>query len=164
MSKNRSYCLLPLPPSPQGNHPSSPHNSVLINWCLQQEINWLHDKFSAGSNKNWQRPQYDDTLFSLKAFPHPLRYLWTPILSFRLPFHLLRSKPPHRKHLPELGKVVGNFSWCYGRVWTEKEIWDLFINFWTFSSLACLALWPRYWKTRPQLELCIFQLSCGCQS
>lgn len=59
---------------------------------------------------------YDDTLFSLRAFPHPLRYLWTPILSFWLPFHLLRSKPPHRKHLPELGKVVGNISWCYGRI------------------------------------------------
>lgn len=35
MSKIRQYYLLPLPPSTQWSHPSSPHNSVLINQCFQ---------------------------------------------------------------------------------------------------------------------------------
>lgn len=117
--KKRDYILptsTPNPTNPQGNQSSSPHDSVLINQCFQWEINWLLDKFPTGSNKNWQRSQYNETLLSVKAFPLPLRYLWAPILAFQLFFRLLTSKPPLRKHLPELGKAAGTFSWCYGRV------------------------------------------------
>lgn len=126
--------------------------------------NWLHDKFSAGSNKDWQRPECDDNLLSLRAFPLPRRYLWTPIIDFQLFFHLVTSKPPHRKHLPKLEKAVGSFSWCYGTVWTEKEIQDILINFWAFSSLVCLALCPRSWKNSPSLSYVICNSAAAASS
>lgn len=92
--------------------------------------------------------QYDENLISVKAFPPPLRYLWVPVLASQFFFCLLKSKPPLSKHLPELGKAVGTFSWCYGRVWRGKEIWGLLISFWTFFSSPA-PLWDRSWKNKP---------------